>query len=526
MRAAWLVLALVWHAVPAQAHVQRFALIVGNETGAPGQERLRYALNDATRMYEVLRELGGIEPADMVLLRNEPADVMRRSLISLNDRIRSARELPDTQVMLLVYYSGHGDSAGLRLSGSVLALAELTQLVRGSAADMRVLIVDACRSGSITESRAKGWRVVDPFPLPQDELPGSGLAYLTASSADEDAQESDQLQGSFFTHALVTALLGAGDSNGDFAISLDEAYRYAYEATLRATSQSLLGTQHPSFRYDLSGQGALTLSRLREHTAERCLIRFPDELAFMVLREDADGAIVADVRRSGQRLLSLPPGRYFVRARGEQVLYEGEVRALAGTSLALSLAGLRCIEGAHLVRLANKGDRAPTVAHKVELSGLVLTPLEAVTQPCLGGSVGYWLELAPVSLQVRIGACTSSSEPAPPRLASRLLAYRAELLAHRVWDFQNLALAVGIGAGVSLAQQRFETERDAPQRTAALPFVAISARAEWDLSRHWFVALEVAAETHFLRLQRERLDPALHHVSFVLAPALGLGVRL
>jgi len=79
---------------------------------------------------------------------------------------------------------------------------------------------------------------------------GNQSRILTASSPDEVAQKSDQLQGSFFTHSLVTALLGAGDSDGDAAIALDEAYRYAYEATLRATSQTLLGTQHPSFRYD------------------------------------------------------------------------------------------------------------------------------------------------------------------------------------------------------------------------------------------------------------------------------------
>jgi hypothetical protein len=222
MRAALLICLLLW-ALPVQAKVQRFALIVGNDTGAADQERLRYALSDATRMSEVLRELGGVEPADMVVLRNESAEVVRRSLIALNDRIRSAGELPDTQVMLLVYYSGHGDGAALRLSGTTLALAELTQLVRGSAADIRVLILDACRSGSITETRAKGWHVVEPFPLPPEQLPGSGLAYLTASSADEVAQESEQLQGSFFTHSLVTALLGAGDSDGDAAISLDEA---------------------------------------------------------------------------------------------------------------------------------------------------------------------------------------------------------------------------------------------------------------------------------------------------------------
>ena len=255
--------------VTAHARVERYALVVGSQRGSAEQVPLQYAVRDAERVYEVLRDLGGFDPSHMLTLPNASAASMRAALIDLNDRIRQATEQPDTQVILVVYYSGHGDVQKLQLNGTELPLPELTQLVRGSAADFRLLILDACRAGSITETRAKGGRVVDPFALPTDQLPGSGLAYLTASSADEDAQESDEIQGSFFTQALVTALLGAADENADGAVSLDEAYRYAYDATLRATSSTESGLQHPTFRYDLRGQGGLVLSRPREHARDR-----------------------------------------------------------------------------------------------------------------------------------------------------------------------------------------------------------------------------------------------------------------
>jgi hypothetical protein len=276
----------------------------------------------------------------------------------------------------------------------------------------------------------------------------------------------------------------------------------------------------------LSGQGSLILSRLHERTAQRSLVRFPDGLSFVVLRDDADGPVVAEVRGGAPRLLSLPPGQYFVRARGEQVVYEGPLHALAGVSVALTLDQLRRIEGAHLMRLAGKGDSAPSSAHKLELSGMVHTPLEVATQPCYGAGLGYWLELAPFSLQLRLGACTSVSVPAPPGFESRLNAYRGEIAAHRVWDFQPLSIALGVGGGVSVYDQRFETGRRALPRTAALPFLAISARVECDLSAGWFAGLEVGAETHFLRLRRERLEDARRAVNFVWTPALSLGVRL
>ncbi|HTU57369.1 MAG TPA: hypothetical protein VMF89_03030, partial [Polyangiales bacterium] len=73
----------------AQAGVERFAVVIGNNRGLTGDEVLRYAESDAERVHEVLRELGGFQPANMVLLRNEDATTVQRTLISFNDRIRT-----------------------------------------------------------------------------------------------------------------------------------------------------------------------------------------------------------------------------------------------------------------------------------------------------------------------------------------------------------------------------------------------------------------------------------------------------
>jgi len=92
-------------------------------------------------------------------------------------------------------------------------------------------VVLVCSPGSkgTASSRLSTWT--------DSELKGEGLALLTASSANEDAQESDELKGSFFSHALISGLLGAADSNGDGDVVLEEAYHHAYESTLRATSR-------------------------------------------------------------------------------------------------------------------------------------------------------------------------------------------------------------------------------------------------------------------------------------------------
>ena len=92
MTRAWLVTALAvgWFAPrAARADVERYAVIVGNNAGDSDEQRLRYAEDDARRIYEVLRELGGFRPENMLLLRSEDAQSIRRSLISINGGLLS-----------------------------------------------------------------------------------------------------------------------------------------------------------------------------------------------------------------------------------------------------------------------------------------------------------------------------------------------------------------------------------------------------------------------------------------------------
>jgi hypothetical protein len=319
-----LVLALgLWlgSASVAQARVQRFAIVIGNNQGLPGDGALRYAESDASRMNDVLLELGSFEPVNVVLLAGKSASTLRSTLITLNDRIRATVSLPNTQVMLFVYYSGHADAENLHMGESLFGIAELAELVRGSAASFRLLILDACRSGALT--RVKGGRITAPFGMPEEpRAPEEGLAFLTASSADEDAQESDALRGSFFTHALISGLLGAADGDGDGSVALDEAYRYAYESTVRATSRTLAGAQHPTFHYDFRGYGALVLTRPALVSDRRGVLRLPANMDVLIMADHADGPVIAEVgARDPNRALSLRAGVYYLRARGDAELF-------------------------------------------------------------------------------------------------------------------------------------------------------------------------------------------------------------
>jgi hypothetical protein len=513
-----LAVVLGWPAL-ASARVERYAVIIGNDQGLPDATPLRYAESDATRMSEVLREIGGFEPVNMVLLRGEDVERVRSTLIAVNDRIRAAVSEPDTQVVLFVYYSGHADAERLHLGPQGFPIQELAQLVRGSAATFRLVVLDSCRSGALT--RLKGGHLVKPFALPDETLPNAGMAYLTASAEGEDAQESDELRGSFFTHALLSGLLGAADGDGDGEVVLDEVYRYAYEATLRATSRTAAGSQHPTFRFDLRGQGELVLTRPLAHATQRTSLSFPRGFRFLLLRNGSEGAVVAEVAAEHRdRMLSVRPGRYFVRARATDVMYEGTIVATAGTSAEVRLDALQRIEYARLVR---KGAASAALAHGPDIGVRGRTALPNSTSPCLGAFVGYGADFADASLGARVSGCGSSFEQ--PMLEATTLAFDIELRVARVWDADVLAFDLGVGAGLAVFSQSFSTRGDAPDRQTAAPFLALGAGVAIDVSSGFGVRADLSAETYFLRVQQTAIrEPALR-ASFALRPSLGLTKR-
>jgi uncharacterized caspase-like protein len=164
VRAACLALMLAGASAHAEAAepVRRYAVVIGNNVGDRDDVELRYAETDAARMSEVLRALGNFAPEATILLQGESADTVQQTLIRINDEIRRTTR-PDEQSLLLVYYSGHADAERLHLGRTGLELKRLEQLVRGSSAALRVLVVDACRSGALT--RVKGGVAAPPFPV-------------------------------------------------------------------------------------------------------------------------------------------------------------------------------------------------------------------------------------------------------------------------------------------------------------------------------------------------------------------------
>lgn len=491
MKLALLVLMAV--STAARADVERYAVIVGANAGAADEQRLRFAETDAARVAELLGEVGGVPDANQVVLRSRTADQVRSALITINERIRVGQRAGH-EAVLFVYYSGHGDADALHLGDTNLKLRELEALVRGSSAQVRILVIDSCRSGSIT--RVKGGRPAAPLALPAvavEESPGEGLIVLTASTAGEDAQESDQLGGSFFTHYLLSGLRGAADDNSDSTVTVAEAFAYTRDQTILASSRTLSGTQHPTFHYDLRGRADVALSNLG--AKGRGTLTVPDDATWLIARgSDVVGEIVAGAKR---RALSLRPGKYFVRGRTRDALLEGNVTVTADRDTRVEVASLERTMYARLVRKGH-GEILGSV------SGLLVGPAvqSAIidgSSPCYGALIGWMFVRSDLSISPRVVGCRGESSNRTLETTSDALA--ADLRLSRSWDVsRRLSLDLGVAIGAELLQQRFETRGIAPTRTSIAGHVDAGAGATMPWSRG-FVTAEVAAQTHFFSLE-------------------------
>lgn len=318
---------LISSAALAEGPTHRFGLFVGQNEGGEGTKALLYARDDAKRLHEIFLRLGGVKPEDAMLILDETAEDVTTGLGELERRIRDAKNRGESTT-LLFYYSGHAKDGSLRLGATKLSMETLKQRLATGPADIRVAFLDACRSGAVT--RTKGVRRAPAFEVETDATrQAKGLVILTSSASDEDSQESDVIGASYFSYHLATGLLGSADSQNDGRVTLNEAYAWAYERTVASTADSAAGPQHPTFSFDLAGNGDLVLTDVAERREGlRIPVAAPTGPYFII---DGRGVVVAEaVKGDTERLIALAPGRYTIKRRLADHLRIGVVEIAAG----------------------------------------------------------------------------------------------------------------------------------------------------------------------------------------------------
>ena len=492
----WLVLGLSGGSAQALPE-QTFIITIGNNRGDASDIELLYAERDAREFSEVLRRQGNVSSDRVRLLLDENADTVRRTLLGINAGLRVQNEGQRPTTAILVFYSGHADAEALHLRGTHLPFDEIRDLVKSSPATIRLLVVDACRSGTAT--RVKGVRAAPEFKIDlENRVEAEGTAILTSSTADESSQESDRLRASFFSHHLVNALRGAADRNGDGRVTLSEAYDYTYAQTLLSSGRTM-SIQHPTYSYDVKGSGDLVLTQVADAQRGGSRLRLSSASSYVITDEKESGNVIAEFTTLRDRaLISLPRGRYFVQRRGALEYREYQLTLGPSAEVDLEQQPYRSVRYDQLVRKRGGVRRS---IHGIMLMfgarGEVLSG-EGVTPNLV---LGYSADLPWFTISGRLRGDTASWISADGGLTTRRYELGLSLLIERYIDLPWFSLSFGILAEGNFEAQRYAeaARQTSPRNTLGLGFGALLAA-----ERHLWAGLTLRLEAGPLALLDRR----------------------
>ena len=500
---------LLFVALPCHAS-GRYALFIAAHQGRLGEPTLRYSGADAERLRDVLVENGEFLPEDVVLLKDPSADRVRQALARLNAHLR---EEP-TGDMLLVYYSGHADGVSLHLNGTSLPWDELRNLTTGSPARLRLLIVDACRSGQAT--RVKGTRMAGLLPTAVPEILAEGVAILTAAASSESAQESDFFEGSFFTYHLVAGLRGLADANGDGAVTLSEAYQYASQRTVASTASTWAGIQHPTYAYDLKGRADVVITRpLLGNGGARLQLTRSGE--YLLRLGGAEGQLVVQALVQTPRTVRVPSGRYFLQRRSGERLEEGALELRRNEVLDVGQVRLRPVPLDNLVRKGG-APHAFALAVWTTEAGSALAGYSNAN----GAAVSFSTDLQDLTLDSELDYAHSHASSNQVRGYADVITLGVG--ARKVIDVGMASAGAGLRLGASAFHQSYESLRDAPPRTRVVPHVDALLRLDVRLGHGFFAAVEGGLRTLLVKVRVENGGDS-NRTPWIPMGSLGAGYR-
>lgn len=493
-----LLVAVLVTATPARAETRRMAIVVGNNVGSGARPALRFAEEDATKMAQVLGELGGIASPDLLLLRGSSLGAVQEALRTVAGRVASVHQ--SQQTLVLFYFSGHSDGQALELGRDRLSFADLRRWLHDTGADVRLAFVDSCRSGGLLA--LKGGTPGPFFDIHvNDDMESTGEVLITSSAADESALESAELQGSFFSHHLTSGLRGAADVSGDGAVTLAEAYQYAFARTLSATTNTVIGPQHPNYDYRLSGRGEVVLTRIRTPAA---LVELPAGFERMLVSDADSDRVVAEVGPQGSRRLALRPGRYEIRAWRHHSLHGVELRVSAGQVAAVQASSLQPWQGVHhqskgeVALAAERGEKSRV--REGDWSFAAMLGASRAVADDLGFIPGFLPSLR-VTLAREHGAWVAG-------VSVELAAFQAEdkresqvqvaVGLGRAYRYRRWGVLVGAELGGGTGLQRTQS---GASKASGLVSVGATIGGSFGVSEHWLAAVMVRAPAVLMRVE-------------------------
>ena len=194
-------------------------------------QALKYTDDDAYRMYAFLKspEGGALTDNQIAILIDEDA-TKEKILRAMRATFAKAGE----NDLVFMYFSGHG------LRGSFLPIdfdgyqnklehEEINEVLHNSPAKYKLVIADACHSGSLLAMKSGETRNVleDYYRSLAQAEPGTAL--IMSSKSDETSLESSGLRQGVFSHFLIRGLKGEADADNNKIITIQELFNFVDE---------------------------------------------------------------------------------------------------------------------------------------------------------------------------------------------------------------------------------------------------------------------------------------------------------
>jgi uncharacterized caspase-like protein len=258
----------------------RYVLLIGvneynnaeNEKRAKEEKRpffnlknLNYCCADMTGLYEALINSQFTTPENIVLLTSDSKNGDQKStLTNINRELKYLFANLKSDDTVFIAFAGHGlalpgykgdEKSELYLCPmdaeiicnpktgkfdcrQLLSRKELEERLQESKANVKILVMDACRNRAVeTRSIAKP-ELLEKTALDEINkikefipIPVNGLFQLFSCGEGETAAESTKKQHGIYSYFMIEGLKGAANSNGDSYLTLSELQQYVKENT-------------------------------------------------------------------------------------------------------------------------------------------------------------------------------------------------------------------------------------------------------------------------------------------------------
>ena len=220
----------------AQQEGKLYAVIVGVSEYEDPQNNLSYSHRDAMEMKDLFLQL--TPESSLRLLTNQRAT--RDNILRAANELFSRAQPKD---MIVFYFSGHGGDGCFYGHDKAFYFSALKEAFRQSKAERKVILADACYSGTLRTPASEE-------QIGNDSL-GSDVLLFLSSRSDQTSQETIFIRNGAFTYFLLAGLKGGADVNRDKIVTAKELFLFVNPKVKERTNNAQVPVMWGRFDDDM-----------------------------------------------------------------------------------------------------------------------------------------------------------------------------------------------------------------------------------------------------------------------------------